>query len=137
MLEKIICVVSLLSIFMTGCAQVEFYEDNNNENLYSRSQTEFMVSSNTFGTFKSDDIYVALDNIYNSEEIKKTHGEDFNVSEEDVVCHKSETQTKFFKSCIKGEAEYSIKIDYAVYRVKLTKEYNGKWKVVSCESENR
>ena len=134
MIKKIICLVISLSLFLSGCISVEIIDDEVG-NKYSREFTETMVSSDSFGKNKSDDIYVALDYIYSNEEIQKSFANDFQISEEDVICYKSETQTQFFLTRIKGEADYSVKISDVSYRIRLTKSYKGKWKVVSCERE--
>lgn len=136
MIKKILYAVIVLSVLLAGCVEIEEITDGDT-NLYSREYTEIMTSSDSFGEFKSDDIYVALDYIYNNESIKSLHGDNFDIVHEDIICYKSETQTKFFRSRIKGEADYLIKIDNTSYRIKLTKDYNQKWKVVSCENENR
>lgn len=134
MVKKILYVVISLIFLLAGCVEIEEVADGDT-NLYSREYTEIMTSSDSFGKFKSDDIYVALDYIYNNESIKSLHGDDFDIVHENVVCYKSQTQTQFFLSRIKGEADYLIKIENTSYRIKLTKEYNQKWKIVSCESE--
>lgn len=136
MIKKIFCVVIALILSLSGCISVEIIDDESGSiNTYSREHTEIMASSDSFGNNKSDDIYVALDYVYSNEEIQENFGDDFQISEEDVICYKSETQTQFFLNRIKGEADYSFKIFDANYRIKLSKDYKEKWEVVSCEME--
>lgn len=136
MIKKIFCVVIALGLSLSGCISVEIIDDESGSmNTYSREHTEIMTSSDSFGKNKNDDIYIALDYVYSNEEIQENFGDDFEISEEDVICYKSETQTQFFLNRIKGEADYSFAISDSRYRIKLSKEYKEKWKVVSCELE--
>lgn len=133
---SILSMVIVLILSLSGCISVEIIDDESgNMNIYSREHTEAMILSDSFGKNKSDDIYVALDYVYSNEEMRENFGTDFEISEEDVVCHKSETQTQFFVNRIKGEADYSFAIFDVRYRIKLSKEYKEKWEVVSCELE--
>lgn len=122
------------AFFLSGCVEASVVSDDNYE-MYSRKDIEIMASSDSFGKNKSDDIYVALDYVYSNGKIQENFGDDFEISEEDVICYKSETQTQFFLNRIIGEAEYSFAISDVRYRVKLTKEYKQKWQVVSCKIE--
>lgn len=133
-LKILILSIVTFMFFLSGCVEVSVVSDDNYE-MYSRKDTETMALSDSFGKNKSDDIYVALDYMYSNEEMQEIFGADFEITEEDVICHKSETQTQFFLNRIKGVAEYSFAISDVRYRIKLSKEYKEKWKVVFCELE--
>ena len=134
---KIVCVVIILFSFLSGCISVEVFDnESGNINTYSREHTALMVASDSFGKYKSDDIYVALNYVYFNKEIQKNFDDEFEITEDDVICHKSETQTQFFLNRIRGEADYSIRIADVIYRIKLSKDYDSKWKVISCELQN-
>ncbi len=130
MLQVIITIVCLLT---TGCVSVEISEDVESE--YSRESVQQYVQSAGFGRGKLDDIYVALQYVYDDVDIAKKHGKEFELNSEQVICHNSEGQSFFLVGIYKGQAEYSVQVGESVYRVKLSKTYGEKWSVDNCVEE--
>ena len=133
-IKIILSFVSIVTILaICGCS-FEVTAGNSGE-MYSREDTKYMRESYSFGKGKGDDVYVALDHIYSDESIKSEHGDDFEITENDVICHISEGKSYFFSGLYKGQAEYSITVDESVYKVKLSKGVFGTWIVTECISE--
>ena len=129
MFKKTFFVIGMLAImvFLTSCS---FEITNENiEDSYSRSTTEAMKASSSFGRGRNDDLYVALDFLYSSPSINERHGTKFQISEEDIVCHYSEGETFFFSFLFKGRARYSFYVENSIYTLDLEKEYTGVWHV--------
>ena len=119
-------------LFLIGCISIQ----DSNYAMYSRDDVKTMLNSNSFGSGRNDDIYVALSHIYNDDEISEKCGGDFEVLAENIVCHFSEGENFLFYGIYKGHAEYSILIKEYSYRIKLSKDYFKKWSVVDCFLEN-
>jgi len=88
-----------------------------------------MHSSFNFGSGRTDDIYEALNYIYNNEELKEKYGDSFEI-ESDNVIGSSEGKTFMFLWLSKGEAEYDVTINDDIWTIKVSKSYFGKWKVM-------
>ena len=99
----------------------------------SRKDTELMTSSTSFGKGRNDDIYTALLYAYTDSELQSKYGSQFEIIPENVICYSSEGSSFFFSSFYKGEADYGFEFKEGIYRIKLSKSYNNKWKVNSVE----
>ncbi len=126
-------IILMIFILMCGCASVEV-ERHDSVEMYSRKDVEYTSSSETFGKGMGDDIYVALQYIYNNEELKEKFGASFEIIPENVICYSSEGSTRFFYM-YKGNADYGFRFEQEIYRVKLSKSYKGKWNVDSGKFE--
>ena len=124
----------LLFFGSCGCVSVEINNVEENVNHYSREYINEYSKSADFYTSRDNSLDVALEYLYNDEEVKDVCGDKFEVDLEDVVIVKDDTEIKkhFFHYSFSGEAEYIISIDKVSYRMILEKEWEGKWEVIDC-----
>ncbi len=127
--KGILLFLLIISVFIVGCVSVRV-DDADVSEMYSREDVDYMSESSSFGKGRTDDVYVALKYIYANEEIREKHGDSFEITVNDVVCHNSETENFFILSLYKGHAEYSITVEDSTYRFKLSKSYFGRWTVI-------
>jgi hypothetical protein len=66
-------------------------------------------------------------------ELQSKYGSQFEIIPENVICYSSEGSSFFFSSFYKGEADYGFEFKEGIYRIKLSKSYNNKWKGNSVE----
>ncbi len=125
-----------LMCFISGCT-AEKSDNVLSDDPYCRENIEYYSKSALFGSGRSQDIDVALQYIYQSETIAEKYGSDFQISSDQIICVKSEGETLFLSSICSGNAEYEINLyDDIWYRLTLSKNYFGKWKVDTCEEFN-
>lgn len=127
-----VVILFMLIFLLNGCASIEITDESVND-LYSRKDTELMTSSTSFGKGRNDDIYTALLYAYTDSELQSKYGSQFEIIPENVICYSSEGSSFFFSSFYKGEADYGFEFKEGIYRIKLSKSYNNKWKVNSVE----
>ena len=116
---------------LTSCISIKISEDDI-DTMYYRERTTSFTKSSLFGYGRSDDIYTALSYMYNDTYIREKHGDSFELTWDNIVCIKSETQSASLSSVFKGEAEYLFTIEESIYRIVLSKNYFGKWTVKDC-----
>ena len=134
-------IMFVIQMNLSGCSTAlpdESYTENGGNNtmiqfhdvvMYSRADVELMKSSESFGYGRSDDIYIALSYIYSDEYLCEKYGDDFEVTETDIVCIISEGSSSFFASVFSGNAEYLVNINEDTYRIKLSKNKSESWVV--------
>lgn len=127
-----VVILFMLIFLLNGCVSIEITDESVND-LYSRKDTELMTSSTSFGKGRNDDIYTALLYAYTDSELQSKYGSQFEIIPENVICYSSEGSSFFFSSFYKGEADYGFEFKEGIYRIKLSKSYNNKWKVNSVE----
>ena len=120
-------------ILFTSCT---LSYDDGNISMYSRADVLTTANAVNFGYGRSDDVYIALEYIYNNDNIRKEHGECFEITAENIVCHTSTGTSFFFSGAYEGNAEYTIYINNYPYRITLSKPRSGKWTVEELHSES-
>ena len=131
-MKKLIIGMVLIMFLFAGCIQIEITDES--DEFYSRSRVDSICASESFGKGRTDDIYVALKYIYDSDELSKLYGDSFEMSDNNVICYTSEGSG--FIGIYKGEARYGFVLDSTTYIVSLSKKYFGKWEVNDFYLEN-
>ncbi len=118
----------LCAAFLNACS-VKDIDMENNEDRYSRDFTESICTSGNFGGGNTDDIYVVLNYIYKSDELREKYGDAFEVED---VGGSAESQVFLFRWFFKGMGKYFVTIDGDDWTVEVYKSYFGKWTVTKC-----
>jgi len=125
--------LTILVICISGCNATNLkIEDVNIKEEYGRKNVAEMVDTPGFGDGRTDAMYVALDYIYNSEEIKNVCGDTFEVSLSNIITHNDEAEYLYSYRYFIGVADYTVEIDEYNYRIKLSKERFSGWHVDEC-----
>ena len=136
-MKKSVLFIALIIILMVGCSKNQYeYNDENSNNPYSREHISWLCQSNSFGTRRSDDETLALKYLYDSQEISEIYGDTFQITDDKIVCHKSESHSFFIPGIFKGEAIYEFIFEDESYTISLSKSYFGEWTVEKCEQND-
>lgn len=135
MKKIIVGVMALMLLLMTGCSKTD-YDNEDFGNAYSRESVNHISESILFGYGRYEAEGIALKYLYDSKEIYDIHGDTFQITGDEIVCYKYTAQSFFSLSIYEGEADYGFKFEDGTYRIKLSKRYFGKWKVISAGWEH-
>lgn len=123
--------IAVFAVMFSSCsASVTVNRDM--DELYSRTGVADFVSSSDFGNRKNDDVYTAIDYLYNDETLREHFGGDFEIDPQDVS---GGAEFEWIFSFFKGDAQYVVTIEDTAFIVKLKKDYFGKWTVIGCYEE--
>lgn len=127
-----ILVMLLCMLFLNACsAKIEVTKDDKSDfrSMVSRENTKHICSSPNFGGGTTDMIFVVLNYVYQSKELKEKYGDSFEVSD---MGGSTDNQIFMFYQLYKGAGQYFVDINKDEWIVKISKSYFGKWKVTSC-----
>lgn len=135
MRKAVIGVILLIIILTTGCSENEDISETP-DNPYSREHIIYLSQSDSFGSRRSDDEILALKYLYDSKEVSQVYGDTFQISGDNIICHKSETESFFVLGFFRGEAVYEFILGENSYKISLTKSYFGNWTVDGFEQND-
>jgi hypothetical protein len=119
--------------FLSACS-VKIEDAGDHGSVYSREYTKYICSSTNFGGGTTDDMYVVLNYVYQSNGLKAKYGDSFEVSD---IGGSTDNQTFMFYQIYKGTGKYFVDINKDEWTVEIAKGYFGKWKVTSCSQKNK
>ncbi len=119
-MKKLLTLLFLLSVIASGCAV-----SADSGNLCSRKSIESAVFA---GYGPDDDLTAACRYVYDSEMFRKKYGDEFDIS--DNAGSNGETDGGMIGFI--GVSHCYLEIGKDIWRVDLSKELFGKWKVTGC-----
>lgn len=105
--------------------------DEFHEKVYFRSYGVYAFVNDRLYS-RTEDIYIALKYLYTCDELSDIYGDTFEITDDEIICYKSEGQSFFLLGIYKGEADYGFRFEDGIYRIKLNKGYFGRWTVISA-----
>lgn len=126
-LKIILFSILICALFLSACS-IKVDDDASSEHLMSREYVAEWCKTSNFG-WSSDSIpYIALNYLYNDEELKEKYGETFVA---DDIGGTADWDFRLF-DLYSGKATYVVTIKDDRWIVELSKEFSNKWEITNC-----